>query len=631
MRKIAFLLAFVGLSFTGLITASAKRPVVFEYISPLPGARLVSAGTTIALRPGAAMDPESLSAALFQVSGSLSGVHPGQALLADDQKTVIFKPDQAFRPGETVQVSLSPGLRTAGGERLGGQAFRFFISPKPLDGGVGVWRQSLDSELAGSPAQPDDETGGAGAAPSASLASEYATLPATFPPITVTHPATGTGEGDLFLSNFLVYPSFTASKPYLLILDNQGEPVFYRQMPPGVIVTDFKKQPNGLLTYFDDTLHGYRALDNTYTLTGAFTAGNGYFFDLHDIRILPNDHILSLIYDAQPVDMSQIVAGGVPTATVLGLVVQELDVDRNVMFEWRSWDHFQITDSYEDLTLPTVDYVHCNAVELDTDGNLLISSRHMSEVTKINHQTGEIIWRLGGKNNQFQFLNDNQMFAYQHDIRRLPNGHITLFDNHDRFTPDYSRAVEYALDEVNKTATLVWQYRNTPDSKAAAMGSAQRLPNGNTVVGWGIGSPALTEVHPDGSKAFELAFQPFEVSYRAFRFPWQGYPKWAPLALTLRQGSDTILAFSWNGATDVSGYNLYAGVSADDVNTFLGTPPRTSFEPHVDITSLVVDYCYFRAAAVDGQGHEVRSSRPAFAFNSACTLNTYLPLANLNR
>ena len=34
-------------------------------------------------------------------------------------------------------------------------------------------------------------------------------------------------------------------------------------------------------------------------------------------------------------------------------------------------------------------------------GHLLISSRHMDEVTKIDRQTGEIIWRLGGKNNDF--------------------------------------------------------------------------------------------------------------------------------------------------------------------------------------------------------------------------------------
>src|SRR2546422_8452549 len=50
--------------------------------------------------------------------------------------------------------------------------------------------------------------------------------------------------------------------------------------------------------------------------------------------------------------------------------------------------------------------VHGNSIELDSDGNLLLSSRHMSEITKIDRQTGDIIWRMGlnSKHNDFTFL-----------------------------------------------------------------------------------------------------------------------------------------------------------------------------------------------------------------------------------
>ena len=37
---------------------------------------------------------------------------------------------------------------------------------------------------------------------------------------------------------------------------------------------------------------------------------------------------------------------------------------------------------------------------------LMISSRHLNEITKISRTTGDIIWRFGGKNNQFTFVND---------------------------------------------------------------------------------------------------------------------------------------------------------------------------------------------------------------------------------
>lgn len=44
-----------------------------------------------------------------------------------------------------------------------------------------------------------------------------------------------------------------------------------------------------------------------------------------------------------------------------------------------------------------------------------------------------MIWILGGRRNQFVFTNDLR-FSRQHDIRRLANGNITLFDNgNDKF------------------------------------------------------------------------------------------------------------------------------------------------------------------------------------------------------
>ncbi len=60
-----------------------------------------------------------------------------------------------------------------------------------------------------------------------------------------------------------------------------------------------------------------------------------------------------------------------------------------------------------------------------------MSGRHLDEITKINHNTGDLIWRLGGKANQFNIywpargISDVLEFYKQHDIRRLPNGDIS--------------------------------------------------------------------------------------------------------------------------------------------------------------------------------------------------------------
>jgi hypothetical protein len=229
-----------------------------------------------------------------------------------------------------------------------------------------------------------------------------------------------------------------------------------------------------------------------------------------------------MAYDPQQVDMSQIVPGGHPQASVIGLIIQEIDVNSNVVFQWRSWDHFAITDAtHENLTDSIVDYVHGNAIELDNDGNLMISSRSMDEVTKISRTTGNIIWRLGGKNNQFVFVNDTSKFSHQHAIRRIPNGNITLYDNGNYHTPQESRAIEYSIDEVNKRVTLVWQYKNSPPVFGAWGGFMQRLANGNSLISWGGTSPTVTEVDPSGTIVFEGSYPFPHFTYRGFKYEWQ--------------------------------------------------------------------------------------------------------------
>jgi hypothetical protein len=224
--------------------------------------------------------------------------------------------------------------------------------------------------------------------------------------------------------------------------------------------------------------------------------------------------------------MSQIVPGGDPAALVTGLVIQEVDVNGNVYFQWRSWDHFEITDATWDIDLTShwIDYVHANAIDFDSDGNILVSCRHLDEVTKIDFTTGEIIWRFGknAENNQFDFVNDPLGFSHQHDIRKLANGNYTVYDNGNLHAPPFSRAVEYHLDEETMEATLVWQYEHDPSIYAPLTGGNQKLPNNNRLIGWGGTSPiALTEVNDANQVVFELYLPDSITGYRARKYNWE--------------------------------------------------------------------------------------------------------------
>jgi hypothetical protein len=584
MNRIAALFVIVQFAALALVLLTSPYPVLaqtgatFEYISPLPDARFVSPATTIALRPGPPMDARSLKSASFNVLGSQSGVHSGSVLLGDDGTTVFFRPAHPFSLSENVKVTYAGGLVTAAGRDVGPVAFSFTITPRLV-------ANPPDEILQAPPAPaPVARAPGSNAPP---RAPQFVTLPSDYPVVTITTPANGTDTGDLFLA-----PGSATSEGYLIIMDDSGQPVFYKRMTARPI--DFQMQPNGTLTYW---LNGkFPVLDNTYTQVATYTAGNGYIADLHELQVLPNGHALLVSYDTQTMDLSGV--GGDANAAVTGCIVQEVDTSNNVYFQWRSWDHFLITDTYQSLTTHAVDYVHCNAVEPDLDGNLLLSSRHMAEITKIDRSTGDIIWRLGGKNNQFTFVGDSPpYFTYQHDIRRLANGDITLFDNGNlRPPPQFSRGVEYHLDEIGKTATLVWQYRTTPDSYGAATGDTQRLPNGNTLIGWGFAGIA-TEVKPDNTKALELTTLPL-LSYRVLKFPWHGYPTTQPTLVAHGPLGSTVLTYSWNGATDIASYRIYKG-SAPGPTTLFATQAKTGFETSTPLTCDGIGTNYYRVMPID--------------------------------
>ena len=507
---------FVFLFFGVFLQRSVAQPK-FQYLSPLPNSSLVSSNTNIIIRHGEILDRASVEmSSAIEVNGDKSSNHSGRIKLTSDEKTIVFVPDVPFSLGEKVSVTLTPSVKTLSGIPVGPLSFSFTISnsthirdTRSVD--------KLMSEMEGIPSAGQRVSNIMNSSSEIRM-QQSQFLPPDFPAIAVLN-SIAPSPGFIFTSNF-TWVSGVSNTPYLLILNNKGEPTFYRKMPAWCL--DFKMQPMGILTYYDGSLGYFVAMDSTYNVVDTFRIGNGYSTDVHELRVLPNRHALLMSYDYEAVQMDTVVAGGNPAAVVIGLIIQEIDENKDVVFQWRSWDHFKITDAtHENLIASYIDYVHGNAIEIDYDGNLLISSRHMDEITKINRQTGEIMWRLGGKNNQFTFVNDPIGFFYQHAIRRLPNGNITLFDNGNFHDPRFSRAVEYRLDENNKTATLVWQYRNSPDNYGFAMGYQQRLSNNNNIIGWGTGNPSVTEVTTDGSKVFELALPSNVFSYRAYRFPWR--------------------------------------------------------------------------------------------------------------
>lgn len=285
-------------------------------------------------------------------------------------------------------------------------------------------------------------------------------------------------------------------------------------------VVNLQIQPDGSFTYYS-AARVFTRRNAKFEITDTLSA-SGYNTDFHAVRMLRNGNYAVLGVERRIVDLSSAVSGGSSEAEVATAVIQERTLGGQVVFEWNSLDHIPVTEATEDINLRqgNIDYIHVNDIAEDSDGNLLISCRHLDEVVKINRLTGAVIWRMGGsksKGNQFTFINDNidgfTGFSHQHNAHWLPNGNLILFDNGELRENKFSRAVEYRVDQQAMTAERVWQYRHVPDIFSASQGSVQVLPNNSVLIGWGTSKDSIvaTEVRRDGTIDAEIATQQLDV------------------------------------------------------------------------------------------------------------------------
>lgn len=144
---------------------------------------------------------------------------------------------------------------------------------------------------------------------------------------------------------------------------------------------------------------------------------------------------------------------------------------------------------------------HPNWAVLRPSGDLMVSLRNENAVDLYSGKDGTRIWRFGGNGSDFTLIGSDQTFSTQHGANLTPEGTLLVFDNGtDRDTP-VSRILEYRLDEVAFTATLVREIEPAVATYTPVGGSAQRLPNGHTLAGRFF---SVAEVDENGTEVWTL-------------------------------------------------------------------------------------------------------------------------------
>jgi hypothetical protein len=447
----------------------------------------------------------------------------------------------------------------------------------------------------------------------------YLSAPSLEPPlITVAQPAQGAASGLVFVAPFPIGNAPTGQYGGMIV-DDAGEPYWFHPSPidrtvMGLRVQTYKNAP--VLTWYEGkTPPAYGGVfviaDNTYRELARIGAAHGYQGDVHEFVITSRGTALIAIYSEVVVDLTPF--GGAAGSKVVEGIVQELALPSGrLLFEWHSLAHVPFDESYR--TDPTaqgnIDYFHLNSIGVDTDGNLLVSSRHTSTVYKVDRKSGNVIWRLGGKKSDFQ-LGPGARFDFQHDARGHADGTLTLFDNGATgpgpgAVEPMSRPIRLALDTTAMTATLVREYLPSTPRLTVAMGNLQTLPDGGSFVGWGTDG-SFSEIGPDGITRLDARFDHGTATYRAFRNHWHGRPKTPPsLAVAPDTNGSPTAYVSWNGATDVAEWRLRAGASASTLKT-VALVPRKGFETPIPVPTTAR---FVAVDAIDATGAKLGSSKP---------------------
>ena len=203
----------------------------------------------------------------------------------------------------------------------------------------------------------------------------------------------------------------------------------------------------------------------------------------HEMIELADGSIAVLMYDPREIDGEE----------VAGDRLVEIRPDGSEVDLWSIWDHVEFDPELEFEGGER--WGHCNAIDYDEDEEVYyLSSRNFSTIYAIDRPTGDVLWRVGRTDGDFD-LAEGSWFENQHQFQRLDHG-LLVFNNGVQGGTETS-AWELSLDTGAWEAEHLWSFQPDPPLGVYAFGDVIRLDGGNTLIAWGA-SGRLDEVTPDG-------------------------------------------------------------------------------------------------------------------------------------
>ena len=357
---------------------------------------------------------------------------------------------------------------------------------------------------------------------------------------------------------------------------------------------------------FVDTSYDYKyVLCPNFNLTIPGDASYECQADIHESFITDRNTLLVSAYNATPADLSAF--NGSANGWVFDCLFFEIEPRTGeILFRWSALEHVSLSESHEPLlqsgnAAAPWDFFHINSV-VNVGDHYLVNSRHTWTVYYLDSQ-GNVDWRLkGDTGGDFGTLPEGGTFRWQHHARphNVTNTtfDLSIFNNNNQAVDNSSSHptdnLVYHLPFQPNNATPPVLTRNLPNNPPLfvdSQGSYQpSLSNGNQFTTFGQ-LPLMREYGPatDGSDVrwTARAGPDNEVQlYRGFKEVWHATPSYPPSLVVLPSNESSGPAYygyvSWNGATDVTGWNVYEGESSDKLH-LVGQVGFRGFETRFDV------------------------------------------------
>ena len=353
-----------------------------------------------------------------------------------------------------------------------------------------------------------------------------APLPANFPLLDITvHDVSQMEAG------FTLFAPILTPTAYIIAVDTFGEVAWFLNFTESDVF-DLRLLDNGHLLFnrqpcrnFEVDLDGNIIASWNANLATTHPACNGTLLDSvtlpiesthHEVLEMPSGNLLTLSWgDVTGVNypISESSDLGTSLQTIREDIVVEFARDGTIIRQHHMADILDPTrigyDSVDGAN--DNDWTHGNGIIYDSrDNSYIFSARHQDAIFKFNRDTGDLVWILGtpgGWNQPWlskvliptNFSGSGYSW-HQHAPEITPEGNIIIFDNGNfRARPygsklpagfNYSRAVEYSIDETTMGVTQVWAYGSPTTSVdgdyTPFIGDADVLPNtGNVLITFG--------------------------------------------------------------------------------------------------------------------------------------------------